>query len=64
MNLLKFIAIVAGILVLIGVPVVLYLVNGTDSVIKGEETMGNDIVIPPIDTGRPSEIATATFAMG
>ena len=64
MNSLKSIAIVAGIIVLIGVPVVLFLANGTDTTIKGEDAMGNDKIIPPIDAGRPAEIATATFAMG
>ena len=64
MNSLKFIVKATVVLVIIGVPVILFLTNGTNTTTKGEETVSNDIVIPPIDASRPAKIATATFAMG
>ena len=64
MRLLIIIGKIAGIIFLISVPIVLFLNNGTDTTIKGEETVDTNTGIPSIDAERPAEIETATFAMG
>lgn len=53
--------IVAAGLVVLGVMVLVSCVNND---IRGEDTMNNNTLIPPIDAERTDVTATATFAMG
>ena len=60
MKMSRAIGITVGVIVLLGVPIV-YLVNTSG---KEVESMNKEVVIPPIDTSRPAETETATFALG
>jgi hypothetical protein len=58
---LPLVAIIAAGLLILAAVITIPLISGET---KGEDKVNNEVKIPSIDTARPDETETATFALG